>query len=90
MQKMSGKVCDGCRTLLRPGDPVYEFCSECAQVVWCVTNVYDDGSKELSSVHRTREKAEEWVESMKDLIDKLNKESERRLIRKEINSWVIL
>jgi hypothetical protein len=59
-------------------------------VVWCVTNVFDDGSKELSSVHRTREKAEEWVESLKDITDKINKETKRRLIRKEVTSWMVL
>ena len=90
MQKMGGRICDCCRTLFRPGDVIYELCSECAQVVWCVTNIYEDGSTELSSVHRTREKAEEWIESLKDMTDKINKEVERRLIKKEITSWMIL
>ena len=90
MQKMGGRICDCCRTLFRPGDVIYELCAECAQVVWCVTNVYEDGSKELSSVHRTRKKAEEWVESLKDITDKINKETKRRLIRKEVTSWMIL
>ena len=94
MQKFNGgnpvHICDGCRTMFRPGDPVYELCAECAQVVWCVTNVFDDGSKELSSVHRTRKKAEEWIESLKDITDKINKETERRLIRKEVTSWMVL
>lgn len=90
MQKMGGRICDCCRTLFRPGDVIYELCSECAQVVWCITNIYEDGSKELSSVHRTEEKAKEWIESTKDLLTKINPEKRRKIIDRTITSWFIL
>lgn len=90
MQKMGGRICDCCRTVFRPGDVIYELCSECAQVVWCVTNVYEDGSKELSSVHRTEEKAKEWIESTKELLTKINPEQCRKIIDRTITSWFIL
>lgn len=90
MQKMGGRICDCCRTILRPGDVIYELCSECAQVVWCVTNIYEDGSKELSSVHRTEEKAKKWIESTKDLLTKINPEQRRKIIDRTITSWFIL
>jgi hypothetical protein len=90
MQKMGGRICDCCRTVFRPGDVIYELCSECAQVVWCVTNIYEDGSKELSSVHHTEEKAKEWMESTKDLLTKINLEKRRKIIDRTITSWFIL
>ena len=90
MQKMDGRICDCCRTLFRPGDVIYELCSECAQVVWCVTNVYEDGSKELSSVHRTEEKAKKWIESTNDTLTKINSEQRRKIIDRTITSWFIL
>ena len=90
MQKMGGRICDCCRTVFSPGDVIYELCSECAQVVWCVTNVYEDGSKELSSVHRTEEKAKKWIESTKDLLTKINPEKRRKIIDRTITSWFIL
>lgn len=90
MQKMGGRICDCCRTMFRPGDVIYELCSECAQVVWCVTNIYEDGSKELSSVHRTEEKAKKWIESTNDTLTKINSEQRRKIIDRTITSWFIL
>ena len=90
MQKMGGRICDCCRTVFRPGDVIYELCSECAQVVWCVTNIYEDGSKELSSIHRTEEKAKEWIESTKDLLTKINPKQHRKITDRTITSWFIL
>lgn len=90
MQKMGGRICDCCRIVFRPGDVIYELCSECAQVVWCVTNIYEDGSKELSSIHRTEEKAKKWIESTKDLLTKINPEQRRKIIDRTITSWFIL
>ena len=46
MQKLDGRICDSCRKLFYPGDTVYEVCPMCFHSVWCVTNVYKDGSKE--------------------------------------------
>lgn len=90
MQKMGGKICDCCRTVFRPGDIIYELCSECTQIVWCVTNIYEDGSKELSSIHRTEEKAKEWIESTKDLLTKINPKQQRKIIDRTITSWFVL
>ena len=87
---MGGRICDCCRTVFRPDDVIYELCSQCAQVVWCVTNIYEDGSKELSSIHRTEEKAKEWIESTKDLLTKINPEQRRKIIDRTITSWFIL
>lgn len=90
MQKMSGKICDYCRTMFYPGDHIVELCEKCANIVWCLINVYEDGSKELSSIHRTEEgaiwfKAQNW-----ELINKLNPERENKIIDQLIEEWSIL
>ena len=90
MKKLDGHICDGCRTQFYPGDPIVELCPECANVVWCVTNIYEDDSEELSSVHRTEEKAQEWIESTKDLLAKINPEQQRKIIDRKITSWFVL
>ena len=87
---MGGRICECCRTMFRPGDIIYELCAECAQVVWSVTNIYEDGSKELSSIHRTEENAKEWIESTMDLLTKINPEQRRKIIDRTITSWFIL
>lgn len=90
MQKLDGKICDVCRTMFYPGDHVIEMCEECANTVWCVFNVYENGSRELSSIHRTEEKANNWVNKSKELLGKLNLEVDNKIIKQEINSWYIL
>jgi hypothetical protein len=86
---MEERICDCCGTVFIPDDVIYELCSECAQVVWCVTNIYEDGSKELSSIHHTEEKAKKWIKSTKDLLTKINPEH-RKIIDRTITSWFIL
>lgn len=90
MQKISGKICDSCRVMFYPGDKVYEFCHECANFVWCVTNIYEDGSKELSSIHHTEESALDWVEKSKNWINEVNKEVDNKIINQEIVKWCVL
>ena len=90
MQKMSGRICDSCRTMFYPGDHIIELCSDCAQRVWCVTNIYEDGSKELSSIHRTEQKAQTWVEKSRNILDKMNPDQENKIVKQEINCWFVL
>lgn len=90
MQKMSGKICDHCRTMFYPGDRVVELCERCANTVWCLINVYEDGSKELSSIHHNEESAV-WFKSQNwELINKLNPERENKIIDQLIEEWIIL
>ena len=90
MQKMSGKICDSCRTMFYPGDHIVELCLDCAHKVWCVTNVYEDGSKELSSIHRAEYRAKEWVEKSRSVLDKVNPDQEKKIVKQEINCWYVL
>jgi hypothetical protein len=73
-----------------PGDHVVELCPECATRVWCVTNVYEDGSKELSSIHRTEQKAQAWVGKSRNILDKVNPDQENKIVKQEINCWFVL
>lgn len=90
MEKLSGKICDVCRTMFYPGDHIVEMCEECANTVWCVTNIYEDGSKELSSIHHTEEKALRFIEQNKELIKNYDLDAKNRVIKQEINSWFVL
>lgn len=90
MQKMGGKICDSCRKLFYSVDRIYEFCHECANLVWCVTNVYKDGSKELSSIHHTEERAIDWISKNKQSIEETNIKLENPIINQEITNWRIL
>lgn len=90
MQKMGGKICDSCRKLFYPGDKIHEFCHECANSVWCVTNVYKDGSKELSSIHHTEEVAIDVVSKNKQFIEELNIGLQNPIINQEITNWMVL
>lgn len=88
MQKLDGRKCDGCGILLHPSTTV-ELCPECANSVWVVMNIYEDGFEELSAIYRTAEDAKAHVESIKDLTEKLNKTAENKLVRNEINKWIV-
>lgn len=90
MQKMDGRICDSCRTLFYPQDKIYEFCHECANLVWCVTNVYKDGSKELSSIHHTEEGAIDCVSTNKQFIEKTNVGLKNPIVDQEITNWMVL
>ena len=88
MQKLDGKICDGCGIVLHPSTTV-ELCPECANSVWVVMNIYENGFEELSAIYRTAEDAKAHIESLKDLTEKLNKTAENKLIRNEINKWIV-
>lgn len=90
MQKMDGKICDSCRKLFYPEDKIYEFCHECANLVWCVTNVYKDGSKELSSIHHTEDGAIDWVSKNKQFIEEMNVGLQNPIVDQEITNWMVL
>lgn len=90
MQKLDGKICDVCRTQFYPGDQIIEMCSVCANVVWCVFNIYEDGSRELSSIHHTEEGALEWIAVNKELIAKVNPTQDNKIIKQETSSWFVL
>lgn len=90
MQKMDGKICDHCRTLLRPGDVVVELCEKCANTVWAIFNIYEDGSKELSSLHHSEEGAA-WFRSQYWIAaQKFNPERDNKIIDIIIEDWTIL
>ena len=88
MQKMSEKICDSCRTLLRPGD--VELCEKCANTVWCVFNIYEDGSAELSSIHHSAEGAEWFSSQCWIAAQKFNPERDNKIVSITIENWTIL
>ena len=61
------------------GDPVAELCEKCANTVWCVIYEYDDGSRKLSSIHRTEEKAKKFCERLKENIAFANTYSDKKI-----------
>lgn len=87
MQKLDGRKCDGCGIVLYPSTTV-ELCPECANSVWVVMNIYENGFEELSAIYRTAEDAKAHVKSLKDLTEKLNQTAENKLVRNEINKWI--
>jgi hypothetical protein len=72
------------------GDHITELCDKCANTVWCVTNVYEDGSRELSSIHRNEQQALYSIEKTVHILDKLNKDSDKKLIKQTLASWQVL
>lgn len=91
MQKMSGRICDSCRKMFYPGDTVVEMCVECANIVWCIINIYENGNRELSSIHRTEERAQAWLKSSQEILDKLhNQFDDNKIIKREICSYCVL
>lgn len=90
MKKMSGHICDSCSTMFYPNDKIYEVCPECFNAVWCVINVYSDNTKELCSIHHTKEGAEQWVKQSKDIVQRLNLLESNKLIDQQISQWCVL
>lgn len=90
MKKLDGHICDSCRTMFYPGDPVIELCPRCASTVWCITNVYEDGSKELSSIHKNEQQALYLIEKTMHTLDKINKDVEKKLIKQTLACWQVL
>ena len=88
MQKLDGRKCDGCGILLHPSNTV-ELCPECANSVWVVMNIYENGSEELSAIYRTAEDAKTYVKTLSYLTEKLNQTAENKLVRFEVNKWII-
>ena len=88
MQKLDGRKCDGCGMLLHPSNTI-ELCPECANSVWVVMNIYENGSEELSAIYRTAEDAKTYVKTLRHLTDTLNQTAENKLIRFEVNKWII-
>lgn len=90
MQKLDGKICDGCRTMFYPGDHIVELCEECANTVWCVFNIFESGKTELCSIHHTEDKANKWVESSKEILAKFKDDFPDKIINQKIVSWYVL
>ena len=88
MQKLDGNKCDWCGISLHPSH-IVELCPECANSVWIVMNIYENGFEELSAIYRTAEDAKAHVKSLKDLTDKINQTAENKLIRTEVNKWIV-
>jgi hypothetical protein len=90
MEKLSGKICDRCRTVFYPDDRIVELCEKCAHTVWCLFNIYEDGSKELSSIHGTEESAVWFKAQNYELYKKLNLVSSNKIVEQEISEHFIL
>lgn len=90
MQKLDGHICDCCRTLFRPSDHIVEMCEDCANTVYCVMNIYESGKEELSSIHHTEEKAQQWIETGKELLAKFRDDFPDKIIEQKIVSWFVL
>ena len=93
MKKLSGHICDHCRTMFYPGDRIVELCEECARkvtTVWCVINVYEDDFRELTSIHHTEEGAKEFIENGKTLLELLNGTAKNKIVKQEMSNWIVL
>lgn len=93
MKKFNGgnpiHICDNCRTSLTYNDAV-ELCKKCADTIWCVFNIYEDGSKELSSIHRSEEAAVWFRSEFLISAKKLNLERDNKVVDIKIEDWIIL
>ena len=89
MQKISGHICDCCRKVFYPEERIYEFCHDCAHLVWCVVNIYKNGSKELACIHHTKEGAENWVEKSKSLLLITNENEVNPIVDIQIQNWLV-
>ena len=87
---MGGRIYDSCQTMFYTGYPVEELYEKCANTVRCVIYEYDDGSRELSSIHRTEEKANKFCERLKESIAFANKYSTKKIIKPYISEWAVL
>lgn len=90
MQKMDGKICDSCRSQFYPGDTIHEVCSSCFNNVWCVMNIYADGSKELSSIHRNEEAASHFISRNRFIIGRMNETAKIPIKEQKIEKWAVL
>ena len=97
MQKFNGgnpvHICDECKTMFYPGDTIVELCKECTGSVWAVFSVYDiNGNyiKELNCIFRTEEKAKNWVEKHKAILDAYNLCVENKILDVKYEHWSIL
>ena len=90
MKKLDGRICDICRKLFYKEDHINEVCDFCINNVWCVINIFEDGSKELSSIHHTQEDANLHIFESKDLIESINKDSKIKIIKQVVENWLVL
>ena len=90
MQKMGGKICDSCRSLFYAGDAVHEVCSKCFNNVWCIIYIYEDGSRELSSIHHTEESAVTFMLKNAEVIARVNACSENKIKEQKVTKWAVL
>lgn len=87
--KLSGHICDSCRIGFKPDDTIYELCPECYNTVWVVMNIFRDGTKELSSIHHTKESAEKCVKDGEKLVEQTNITSLNPCIDRQIHQWCV-
>ena len=87
MKKLDGTICDSCGTLIY--DHNYDVCGHCFNNVYCVINVYEDGSEHLSSIHHTLENAELHIKESQELIDDINTDSNYNLVKQVIENWLV-
>ena len=93
MQKLDGRICDGCRTMFYPEDHINEVCDNCFNSVWIVFSIYSIAGnyiKEMNCVFHSEEKAKEWVEKHKAFLDSLNFGKEHKILDVKYEHWAIL
>ena len=94
MQKFNDEnpvhICDECRTIFYPDDTIVELCKECASTVWCVFSTYEDGSIELSSIHRSQNSALTWIQQNKEIFEAVNPKVDKKIIKQEAIHWFVL
>ena len=87
---MDGKICDSCRSQFYPGDTVHEVCSSCFNNVWCIINIYEDDSRELSSIHHTEESALAFMLKNAEVVARINTCSENKIKEQKVTKWAVL
>lgn len=87
MKKLDGTICDSCGTLIYGHN--HDVCEHCFNNVYCIINVYEDGTESLSSIHHTLESAESHKHESQELIDDINTDSNNKLIKQVIENWLV-
>jgi hypothetical protein len=58
--------------------------------VWCITNIYEDDSRELSSIHRTEEAALHFMLKNADTIKRMNQFANLKIKQQVVAKWAVL
>jgi hypothetical protein len=58
--------------------------------VWCITNIYEDDSRELSSIHRTEEAALHFMLKNAATIEHMNQFADLKIKQQVVSKWALL